>query len=671
MLFAYQKNDSTDNPTDKGDIYINMKYTKKQSAPIRYCIAVTAMAAAVMIAALSMSVPFFLYTAEAAEKNMEIIGKVYEFEEKNEYDITSSESVGTTKDHNTLGKFSISGDITKTSEEGDIPSYQVAEDKLITLAYTCDDSLMTANAEEWHLEEDSRKTVDGIQLDEKIGTGAVILQTSLDREKWTVNQVYTNLIQPSDGVILEKIFPTNEIQLANGCYYRILIVYKTAIKLEPKKLLFIDTPNYDYKKYGEVYEFYASYKSAEKDTVSDNEKKYSLGTLVNTGKDNGYSGSNRIEGDDPHYGWEMGNFFVSGYTEKTDDMIFLKNVGDRITLWFNLRQDIDRLNGNEKLKVMGDKDGYDQYFQTSKMDFGRGTLIIRYTDHEGVKREPIIYENYLEALTSAGADVKVRLFEEGDYEVALDYEVKDSKGLGKIGNYRISFDFKVRNGNCMVYPFDIETKSELTDSSVTENGFYLDLARSKYLKINITMARWTKGTNGYTEDVRYNRPAKNGDQYTEEGIYTIEVSNPSTQKSTEKKIYVGRDNVLIASMNSANSAYSIDEISELVEQGAEILEDGRIVLPTTEAVTEEETAAQETGKEEAPEMNQEAETAEDLEDIETDETESGSQNGNEEEEAASSAESSEKKGSVPLLVLIGIVAAAAAVWFFKNPEKKS
>ena len=55
---------------------------------------------------------------------------------------------------------------------------------------------------------------------------------------------------------------------------------------------------------------------------------------------------------------------------------------------------------------------------------GRGTLIIRYTDERGVKHDPEIYTNYLEANAKTSADTVVKLFEEGDYEVALDYEIK-------------------------------------------------------------------------------------------------------------------------------------------------------------------------------------------------------------------------------------------------------
>lgn len=530
----------------------------------------------------------FIWIVSAAENDAETAGKLYEFERKSEYEISSSEPAGITEDHNTLGTFFVSGDITKVWDEDDSPAYEIGDNTQITLCYRYNDSMLTASAEEWHLTEEDKKSVDGIKLEEKINNGVIILQTSLDRKKWTVNKVYTNIVQPSEGNYLEKTFISNDIQLINGCYYRVIVAYKMERKSEPTKILFIDKPNYEYKKYAEVYEFYAGYKRPETSGGLVNEKRYSLGTLVNAGKSNGYSGANKIDGEDLHYGWELGNFFVSGYTEKTEDQVFLKNVGDKITLWFNLKQDIDKLNGRSALKIIEDEDGYDQWFQTPKTNFGRGTLIIRYTDHEGVKSDPIIYENYLEGLSSAGADVKVRLFEEGDYEVALDYEVKNTKGIGKVCDYRISFDFKVRNGNCMVYPFDVNTKSELKDSSVTENGFYLDLARSRYLKIHITMAKWIKGADGYTEDIRYNRPAKDGDQYTDEGIYTIEVSNPSTGKSTEKRIYVGKDNVLKASVKTENAGYTINEIAGWVERGAIIQEDGVIMLPVVKVVEETE-----------------------------------------------------------------------------------
>lgn len=545
---------------------------------------------------------FFPYNVNAVDKNTFIDAKIYEFNEKSEYEISSSEPASNSK---SLGKFIISGDVRSSDVKESFPAFEIS-DGVLSFTYKYDDSLLNTSDTTEHLTIDNKKAVNGIDLEEKIQNGAVILQTSLDGQKWTVNYIQTNVFEDTP-VQTEPFYETNDIQLLNGCYYRIIVAYKTEKEVESSKILVWDKKNYEYKKYAEVYEFYAVYSNIENHEPPANERTFTLGEVTNTGTNNGYSGSNPLTVKDFHYGWNLGNFFINGYTEKNDDNVFLKNVGDKVTLWFKLEQDIDKLNGNDKISIWKDVDGYDQYFQTKPTDMGRGTLMIRYTDHEGIKHEPMIYTNYLEALSSAGADTRVQLFEEGDYEVALDYKIRNDKVIDIYEDYRIFFSFKIRNGNCMAFPREVGSTRELKNSSVSENGFYLDLTKSRYLKINVEMARWTKGADGYTEDIRYNRPAKDGDQYTDEGIYTIKVNNPSTGENTIKKIYVGNDSVLIASMNNKNKSYSINEIAELVEQGAEIQSDGTIIPPkppeteppvtetseeTTEAVAE--TTAEET-----------------------------------------------------------------------------
>lgn len=91
--------------------------------------------------------------------------------------------------------------------------------------------------------------------------------------------------------------------------------------------------------------------------------KYYLGKSVNAGKDTGYSEDNAIDKDDVHYSWKLGQFVVSDYTRVADDdgtPVFLKNVGDEVTLSFNLQQDINQLNGNANVTIDSDLNGYDQ-----------------------------------------------------------------------------------------------------------------------------------------------------------------------------------------------------------------------------------------------------------------------------------------------------------------------
>lgn len=272
---------------------------------------------------------------------------------------------------------------------------------------------------------------------------------------------------------------------------------------------------------------------------------------VKAGFNNGYSKAETIDGKDAHFGWRMGRFFMSGFTrvngEGGDNPLFIKTLGDTLTLWFDLEQDIDSLNGNEKLSVGEDDNGYDESFGVPKTNFGRGTLIVRHTDYQNSKSDPLIYTDYLLAKGTSGADTKVVLQEEGDYEVALDYELQDDdiKHIAsKFGDYRVLLKFSIRNGNCMVYPFDVLTGEELQNTAITENGFSLDLARSRYLDINVKRSVMVEGASGIVEDERFNRPAKDGDQYTQEGIYTISVSNRYTGESTTKTIFVGTDELL-------------------------------------------------------------------------------------------------------------------------------
>ena len=519
-----------------------------------------------------------LYSVNAftkSEKNA-IVGKVYEFDKNDDYDISESDKSSSTDKVERYGEFSLLGNIGNVSEKNGVPAYEVTSGNL-DLYYTYSDALLKAEEKKWHLVADKGKKLDGNKLDKKILKGAIIIQTSKDRKNWTDIKCLTNAFD-DEPVRTETLYKTTDVQILNGCYYRIIVAYKTEKLEKIKKIAFVPVKDYEYKKTAEVYEFYAYSPSTEQE-VSESEQIYALGKKTRVQEFDGYSGSSEIEKKDIHYNWDIGQFFVSGFTDKVKEsdgnIVFLKNVGDKVTLWFNLNQNINELNGDKDLKITDDTEGYDKYFETERTDFGKGTLIIRYTDYNNNSSEPQVYKNYLAANTSVGADTKVQLFEEGDYEVALDYEVTSDQLIDKVGHYRIFFTFSVRNGNCMVYPLDISTGSELTNSSMTENGFMLDLAKSRYLQINVKREVLTDSADGLVEDTRSNAPAKDGEKYTEEGIYTITATNQYTNQKTTKKIYVGTNNLMKAVMTSG---LSIEEINKLISEGATIDDEGTLTL---------------------------------------------------------------------------------------------
>ncbi len=528
------------------------------------------------------------FDVDAEESKETIYGKLYEFEKSSKYEIFESEAVQNSLSDTPYGFFSIKGDVKAIDEINGITAYEVRDNNVV-FTYKPNNSYINSTNEYWHLVEDKSNDVNGVKLENNILSGAVILQTSLTGDNWVTDVVFTN-IREKDSAYKRDFYESREIQQVNGCFYRVIVVYELAKENQVDKgLLNWTGVETEYKKCAEVYQFYLinSFENDSDSMSASATPRKELGSKINTGKDNGFSGNEVITDKDPHYGWDIGTFFVNGYTREIiddeGDALFLKNVGDRVTLWFRLDQDINCLDSNNKLSINEDKNGFDQYFEIEKTNFKHGTLIISYTDHEGKTHDPIIYTDYLAANTRTGANTKVELFEEGDYEVALNYEIKDSSGVASYSNYRVFFKFSIRNGNCMVYPFDTVTGNELQEGSITENGFKLDMAKSRYLTIDVVKYVIKKGDAGFVKDERFNRPAKDGETYVDEGIYVFTVKNLYTDSApTEKTIYVGTNPVIRAMA----SGLSLEEINDQIAQGAELQNDGSLIFPVIEETEE-------------------------------------------------------------------------------------
>lgn len=525
-----------------------------------------------------------------AEKT-DVKGTVFQFTDKVDYDLSKADKSLSTSKAETFGVFSISGNISSTSEKAGIPCYAVSEGNLY-LFYTYDDKLLKASKDENHLVEDNGKKVNGIALDGSVGIGTIILQTSKDGKIWfdVPEQSRRNIFEEKP-VEKKAFYETTNVQMVNGCYYRVIVAYKTGIRTQKAQKIPPKLEKYKYQRYAEVYTFYAFDENAKNIQEPENDNRRNLGSKVRVSS-NGYSGEKEINNKDPHFGWDIGQFFMGGYTdcEKDSDgaMLFLKNNGDKLSLWFELQQDINKCYENSAIKVIKDNEGSDTYFgvpggANETLDFGRGALIIRKTNPDGTIDKPQIFTNYLEASASVDSVTKVDLLEEGDYEVALDYAMKFDKTkilgrsiLPETAKYRIFFKLKVRNGNSMVFLMDTMTGSEISSGSVTENGFRIDFANSQYLKVNVKRDVLKEGYNGPIWDTRFNSSASDGDIFTDEGVYTITVTNQYNGAITEKQVYVGSDSILKAYMVTG---LDISDIRERMALGATIDKNGNITLP--------------------------------------------------------------------------------------------
>ena len=494
-----------------------------------------------LLIVLIMIYPCFSFSVSADSNSISISGQRYEFGEKDGYKIPGNAG---SKCDSSMGQLSINGELTSNGTHSskvkkDFPAYKVADGQLFTINYNYSDALLKADEKSWHLYADNGKKVDDVELDSAIKNGAIILQTSLDGFKWVTSSTKTNLVQSSGSYTFQN--DINDIQLVNGCFYRVIVAYELQIDAGPTGVKFIVWDvgtKYEYKKIADVYEFYASYDLSD-EVVSGEKYNFYVGAQSDytyRTKKNDYAGRETIDNKDPHFGWNLGSFCLSGYTDKGDsDDVYFKTVGNKIKLNFTLNENIKKLHGNDKLTIVEDTNGSDTGFSVSPHNMGHGELIVKHTNSEGqVKITP--YSNYLEALAYPSADTTIKLSEEGDYEVHLDYAIKNAGNFGKITYYQTSFSFKIRNGNCMVYIFDTNTGRELQNGDNTSNGFYVDSAKSGYPKLTVKK----EIPNGDKNDTSFNRAVSDGEKFTDKGIYTITASNRyNSNMNTEKTIYVG------------------------------------------------------------------------------------------------------------------------------------
>ncbi|SDA20206.1 hypothetical protein SAMN02910447_01711 [Ruminococcus sp. YE71] len=556
----------------------------------------------------TMIVPSMPLAADDGKIIYDLNGNLYEFGEKSDYSIDTKIPANKIEGATELGSLSISGDISKTYTKDKYTAYEIEDEGLFSLSYKYDNYLANAADTKWHLESDSSKKIivddKEIDLDKKIGKGVILLQTSLDGKSWVTNPAFVKTDLSGDHSF-KKNKAINNIQLVNGCYYRVIVAYKTAKankgSFDITDITSTKMPDTEYKKYAEVYSFYASYKDTDNEVTG--EKYYFAvgpkGKYTSKTKKNNYSGSEKVDAKDPHYGWDLGEFCLSGYTDIGDsDDVFLKSVGDKIKLTFYLNYDIEKLNKNKDLKIENDEKGSDEGFQITSHNMGRGELIIKHTDSEN-KSTIMQYSDYLAALASPSADTTIQLFEEGDYEVHLDYAITEDGIVDSTTYYRTAFSFRIRNSNCMVYLFDTVSGNELQNKDITENGFRIDTAMSSYPKITIKKEVLNDSATGMTADTRFNRSATDGEEFSDEGIYTVTAVNRfNDQLKTEKMIYVGSNSIMTAYIkhyneNTKEYEYSIEELNRLVnEEHAEIQSNGDIVIPAVHEESIEDSSSE-------------------------------------------------------------------------------
>lgn len=188
----------------------------------------------------------------AVTGNTKVTGKVYEFGEKSEYKYAEAETFTSTSTADTYGTLELDGNVIDSTEKDGIPVYEV-EEGVLDIVYDYDDTLLNADIDSWHLYEDDTDKIDGKELGADVQKGAILVYTSMDRINWTKAVSITNAFSKTP-TSSDSIYTTKDVELINGCYYKVVVAYGTRIRTDNSNILFIDTDKFDYKKYAEVYE---------------------------------------------------------------------------------------------------------------------------------------------------------------------------------------------------------------------------------------------------------------------------------------------------------------------------------------------------------------------------------------------------------------------------------
>lgn len=607
---------------------------------------------------------------ETKENTKTLSSKMYEYGKDDDYKLSDA-----TSSSYSVQRFTINGKISEVSTKKGVDTYavDVGQDDNLTIQTKFVGLPESMSNDGWEIVEDSDKAIDTIDLDGKIKNGAYVIQTSRDGKIWvtdvdeTVKDYFHSDIKAGDSV-----YTTTNVQLTSGCYYRIIVAYEIRKQVESSNILFVEKKNYEYKKIAEVYTFYAHDLNVDETDILDVAAKdtkviYNGKNVVRCEKAEGYSGSQEIDPDDPHKGWSMGNFYISGCTDVRENdentPVVLKKVGDRVSLWFNLEQDISACDNNTKIEVVTDPENTDnQFIDVKKQDFGKGMLIIKKEDYRG-ETKTYEYKNFLEASATAEANTRIDLFEEGNYEVALDYALKYSNTtvfgasvLPKTLHYRMYFKFNVRNGDCKLFIRDAATKQFISNSNIAENGFYIDRAKQNYIQIQVKRDVMSESLDGLVPDPKINGVAGEDEIYTDEGVYTITATNETTNAVTEKKIYVGNAAVLKAYVVTG---LSVAEINEKLEAGAYIDDDGNLVLPEEQQEIVDEL------------LEEDSVNTEDYSNDETSELANIDNNIEQDIQSTEVEQSSDKTGIIVFIAIVSVVVVWIGNKFLKNKKTKS
>ena len=161
-----------------------------------------------------------------ADQTKTLTGDEYQFTDSEKYNIDEKTPVGKTSSaaSNSFGTLSITGEYEVMEKQSGYRAFDVKKGN-IRIKYDFEKSKLITNDNAYNLYDDSCEEINGYDMDKDVDFGAILVQTSFDGQKWATDTALTNVFV-QNSPLSDHIYETNNIQLVNGCYYRIIVAYE-------------------------------------------------------------------------------------------------------------------------------------------------------------------------------------------------------------------------------------------------------------------------------------------------------------------------------------------------------------------------------------------------------------------------------------------------------------
>lgn len=186
--------------------------------------------------------------------------EAYELEDGSKYDISEQAPVEEMSfGKASIGSLTISGNINDTTSYNNVTAYGV-EKGSVSFSYVYDGSMLDTEDTDWHLIDDNDKKFGDRKLSEKMKKGLLIIQRKpFGSDEWEdIGNPIVNVLADNPNGLM-NFYTTDGSDLANGCYYRITLAYRTKVEAGKYKIGPVTTffPETITKKNVEQYTFFA------------------------------------------------------------------------------------------------------------------------------------------------------------------------------------------------------------------------------------------------------------------------------------------------------------------------------------------------------------------------------------------------------------------------------